>query len=89
MLIFTNGIVYIIDIYLSSSASALAANTFIRSAAAAGLPLAAPSMYKNLGTAWATSLLGFLCVALVPAPFLFYRYGSRLRKGSKYAVSKR
>lgn len=43
MLIFTMGIVYIVDIYLSSSASAMAANTFFRSALAAGLPLAGKS----------------------------------------------
>lgn len=60
MLIFTNGIAFIIDIYLTASASALAANTRVRSAAAAGLPLAAPRMYEVLGTAWATTLLAFL-----------------------------
>ncbi|KAK5100352.1 hypothetical protein LTS08_005101 [Lithohypha guttulata] len=84
MLIFTNGIVYIVDIYLSSAASAMAANTFVRSAAAAGLPLAAPTMYRSLGTSWATTILGFVCLALVPAPFLFYRYGADLRKRSRF-----
>lgn len=84
MLIFTNGVAFIIDIYLASSASALAANTCVRSAAAAGLPLGAPRMYQALGTAWATSLLGFLCVAMIPAPFIFHRYGERLRKKSRF-----
>ena len=86
MLVFAVGVVYIIDIYLSLAASALAANAAIRSIAACGLPLAAPKMYENLGTAWATSLLAFLTLALVPAPFLFYRYGEQLRKGSNFAV---
>ena len=85
MLIFTNGVVFIVDIYLTASASALSANTFIRSVVAAGLPLAAPSMYGTLGTAWATSLLGFVCVALIPAPFLFYKYGAALRARSRFA----
>jgi len=49
MLIFTNCVAYIVDIYLQSAASALAANTFVRSAVAAGFPLAAPRMYRNLG----------------------------------------
>jgi len=88
MLIFTNGITYLVDIYLQSAASAMAANTFVRSAAAAGLPLAAPTMYRRLGTAWATSLLGFLCVALIPAPFLFYKYGESLRKKSRFAPNR-
>lgn len=87
MLVFAVGIVYIIDIYLPVSASAIAANTCVRSVFAAGLPLAAPSMYENLGTAWATSLLGFLTVLLIPAPFLFWRYGEHLRANSRYAVS--
>ena len=86
MLIFAVGLVYIIDIYLPVSASAIAANTCIRSMAACGLPLAAPKMYQNLGTAWATSLLGFLTLVLVPAPFLFYKYGEQLRRNSRFAV---
>ena len=86
MLIFSCGIVFLVDIYLASAASALAANTGVRSFVAAGLPLAAPKMYENLGVAWATSLLAFLCVALMPAPFLFYRYGERLRRMSRFAV---
>ncbi|KIX06752.1 uncharacterized protein Z518_04728 [Rhinocladiella mackenziei CBS 650.93] len=49
---------YIIDCY---SNSAIAINTFIR------FPLFAPAMYHNLGVAWATSLLAFLCVAFFPS----------------------
>lgn len=86
MFIFAIGVVYIIDIYLPLSASAIAANTAIRSAFAAGLPLAAPKMYESLGTSWATSLLGFLTLLLIPAPFLFYRYGEHIRSTSKFAV---
>lgn len=49
------------------------------------VPLFASGMYHNLGINWATSLLGFLAVALLPVPFLFYRYGARIRKLSKYS----
>ena len=84
MLIFSGGVAFIIDIYRTASASALAANTIVRSTAAAGLPLAAPKMYEALGVRWATSLLAFFCVAMIPAPFLFYRYGERLRQRSKF-----
>jgi MFS transporter, DHA1 family, multidrug resistance protein len=87
MLIFAVGIVYIIDIYLPVSASAIAANTAIRSIVAAGLPMAAPRMYRTLGSPWATSLLAFLTAALIPAPFLFWKYGESLRKKSKFAIS--
>lgn len=85
MLIFTNCVAYIVDIYLQSAASAMAANTFVRSAFAAGFPLAAPRMYRSLGIPWSTSVLAFLCVLLIPAPFLFYRYGRKLRQISRYA----
>lgn len=85
MLIFTNGIAFLVDIYLSSAASALAANTCVRSFVAAGFPLAAPRMYGTLGTAWSTSVLGFLCVMVIPAPILFYKFGHKLRQISKFA----
>ncbi|KIW54462.1 hypothetical protein PV05_06818 [Exophiala xenobiotica] len=89
MLIFTNGVAYIVDIYLESAASALAVNTCCRSLVAAGFPLAAPRMYRHMGVPWATSVLGFLCVLLVPAPILFYKYGRRLRQMSRYAPTPR
>lgn len=85
MLVFTNGLVYIVDIYGPTAASAIAANSLVRSMAAAGLPLAAPRMYRILGTQWATSVLAFICVIMVPAPFVFYRYGERLRGMSRFA----
>lgn len=84
--VFQSGIAYIIDLYLSSAASALAANTFARSFVAAGFPLFAPVMYNRLGVAWATSLLGFLCTALIPAPIIFYYYGAQIRAMSKYTA---
>jgi MFS transporter, DHA1 family, multidrug resistance protein len=85
MLIFTNAVAFLVDIYLQSAASAMAASTIVRSLVAAGFPLAAPRMYRSLGTEWATSVLGFLCLLAIPAPFLFYRYGKKLRKMSRYA----
>lgn len=84
MLIFTCGIAFIVDIYLAGSASALAANTFVRSLSAAGFPLVAPIMYRQLGTAWASSVLAFICVSLIPAPVVFYVYGARLRARSRF-----
>lgn len=42
-------------------------------------------MYENLGDHWASSVPGFLAVACVPFPFLFYRYGERIRARCMYA----
>lgn len=67
------------------AASAIAANTFLRSFFGAGFPLFATQMFNNLGVEWAGSLLGFLAVAFMPIPFLFYMFGERLRKNSRYA----
>ncbi len=42
-------------------------------------------MYENLGTQWASSVPAFLGLVCAPLPFLFYRWGKRLRERSKYA----
>lgn len=59
--------------------SAISANTFFRSWLGAGFPMFAMAMYNNLGVPWATSLLGFLAIALFPVPVLFYIYGEKIR----------
>ncbi|PQE24511.1 mfs multidrug transporter protein [Rutstroemia sp. NJR-2017a WRK4] len=87
LMIFLQGLNYIIDVYMWHANSALAANTFLRSFAGAGFPLFAQYMYNGLGVAWATSLLGFLCLAMVPAPILFFLYGAKVRKMSKFSPS--
>lgn len=84
-MVFLQGLNYLIDVYLWNANSAIAANTFLRSFAGAGFPLFATAMYHTLGVAWATSLLGFLCVAMVPAPIAFFFYGERIRGMSKFS----
>lgn len=42
-------------------------------------------MFNTLGVPWATGLLGFLCIAMFPVPVLFYVYGPKIRKMSKFA----
>ena len=69
--------------------SAIAGNTFVRSFAGAGFPLFATAMYHNLGVAWATSLLGFLCAALAPVPVLFFIYGKKIRKMSRFSPTEK
>jgi DHA1 family multidrug resistance protein-like MFS transporter len=57
LLIFQAGINYLIDAYTQYSASAVAATTFMRSIFAAGLPLVAQPLFRNLGINWACTLL--------------------------------
>lgn len=84
-MIFLQGLNYIIDVYLMHANSAIAANTFLRSFAGAGFPLFATAMFHTLGVDWATSLLGFLTVAMFPVPILFYIYGEKIRAMSHYS----
>lgn len=82
--IFTAAVNYLVDTFQRWGASALAANTFARSAFAAALPLTVPYMYSALGNGWAFSVLGFFAVLNIPIPFVFWIYGSRIRSMGKY-----
>jgi hypothetical protein len=84
--IFQAALNYLIDTFQKYSASAVAANTFLRSIFAAVFPLFVNPMFHNLGIPWASSLLGFVAVALIPIPYLFYIYGPRIRKRGKFTV---
>lgn len=77
-LIFMSMLNFITDVFRQGSASAHAAASCIRSAAAILVPLAADSMYRNLGIHWASSLLGFLSLAIGIIPFVFIFFGKRL-----------
>lgn len=76
---------YIIDAYLMVSASALASNTVVRSAFGAGFPLFATQMYNKLNPRWASTLLGFIALIMVPIPFVLFKFGPKVRRTSKYA----
>lgn len=76
---------YIIECYLPSAASALAANTFLRSAFGAAFPLFARQMFVNMQIKWASTLAGFIAAILIPVPFLFYKYGRIIRAKSENA----
>jgi len=75
---------YLVDCYGEYAASALAANTVLRSIFGCVLPLIGPTMYSQLGLGWGNSLLGFIALAFSPVPFIFFTYGERIRV--RYAV---
>ncbi|OCK76525.1 MFS general substrate transporter [Lepidopterella palustris CBS 459.81] len=75
---------YLIDAFPKYAASAFAALVVFRCSFGAMLPLAGPAMYDTLGLGWGNSLLGFIALALIPAPALIYRFGGGIRK--KYPV---
>ncbi|KAI5959314.1 FLR1 [Candida pseudojiufengensis] len=71
-------------------ASVFSSNNLFRSTVAASMPLYSRQMFNNLGSerfpvGWGTSLLSFICVAMISIPVLFYLNGTKLRARSQYA----
>lgn len=73
---------YLVDVFTVHAASAMAASTVLRSLAAAFIPLSSQTMYAQLGYGWGNSLLGFVALLLIPIPFLFIKFGERIRASS-------
>ncbi|KAI0475435.1 major facilitator superfamily domain-containing protein [Xylariaceae sp. FL0804] len=80
---FIYGSSYLAGAYGIYAASALAGNAVTRSFFGGTLPLAGPAMYRRLSPQWAGTLLGLLELLMVPIPFVFYRYGARIRAKSR------
>jgi hypothetical protein len=71
---------YLVDAYTIYAASVTASATVLRSLVGALLPLAGNAMYDALGVGWGTSLLGFISVAFIPVPLIFWKFGERIRE---------
>ena len=71
---------YLIDAFPLYSASAVAALTVSRSLLGALLPLAGPKLYYSLGLGWGNSLLGFMALLMIPAPYYLWKFGGAIRK---------
>ncbi|KAL2785811.1 major facilitator superfamily domain-containing protein [Aspergillus keveii] len=85
MLIYVPCNFYMLDVYGSKyGASASGASSLTRYALSTAFPLFVPQMYDALGVGWATSLLGFVAVAMAPIPWVFFYLGPRLRERSSY-----
>ncbi|EAS30292.3 multidrug resistance protein [Coccidioides immitis RS] len=78
---------YLVDAYTIHAASAMAANTLLRSVIGAVLPLGGLRMYETLGLGWGNSLLAFIALALVPLPVIFFRYGERIRTSKRFQMT--
>ncbi|GAA6028915.1 hypothetical protein JCM8097_001503 [Rhodosporidiobolus ruineniae] len=76
---------YLTDAYGEYAGSALAAAGFVRCCAGAGFPLFGRQMYLYLSYPWASSLLGFLALFVVPIPPLLRVYGKKMRMRSPWA----
>lgn len=70
---------YLVGVFGAFSASAMGASPVVRSLFGAPLPLGGRKMFETLGLEWGSSLLAFIAVTMIPVPFVFYKYGGRLR----------
>ncbi|MCJ1247685.1 hypothetical protein MMC30_004900 [Trapelia coarctata] len=87
--VFTSAALYLVDTYGPlTGASAVAANGLFRYTSGAAFPLFTIQMYNKLGIAWATSLLGFISIGLLPIPWVLFKYGPRIRAMSQYDTIK-
>ncbi|KAJ5625610.1 hypothetical protein N7510_001919 [Penicillium lagena] len=77
---------YLTYSYGMYAASALAGNSVIRSILGGVMPIAGTYMYATLGPNWSGTLLGLLEVVIVPIPFVFYKYGHKIRMRSTLII---
>lgn len=79
---------YIGDAYHASNvASASSANSLARYTFAAAFPFFCIQLSTALGNGWASSLFGFLSIALLPVPWILFRYGKKIRSISNYETA--
>ncbi|KAI0916858.1 hypothetical protein AcW1_007807 [Taiwanofungus camphoratus] len=70
---------YLVDAFPQYAASALAATIVLRSIFGAIFSIFGTRLYVSLGYGWGTSVLAFICTAALPIPYLFWKFGERLR----------
>lgn len=83
--IFQAALNYLVDTFRAYAASAVAANTFLRSMFAAGLPLAISPLYRKLGVGPGQSIFAGFATLLIPVPFIFHVFGKQIRARSKWS----
>jgi hypothetical protein len=82
------GSIFIADTYGPlNGASANAGNNFLRYIAGAACPLFVIPMMEAMTIKWAISLMGFLSILLAMVPWVFYKWGRRLRERSAFRTS--
>lgn len=83
--LFLSLLVYITEVYMLNAASAMAVNTVVRSLFGVGFPMFGDKMYANVGTQWASMILAFIALGMLPIPFVLIKFGPKLRGMSKHA----
>ena len=84
LLIFMAMLNYLTDAYKTFAASAQGIASTCRATFGALLPLAAKPMFDRLGVNWACSLLAFLSLGMAVIPWMFVKFGDRIRANSRF-----
>jgi DHA1 family multidrug resistance protein-like MFS transporter len=84
-MIFQAALNYLVDTFSLYAASAVAANTFLRSCFAGAFPLVVGPLYHHLGVGPGASITGGFAALLIPVPFVFFVWGKRIRRRSKWS----
>ena len=85
--IFISAYMYIIDSYEVYAASALTFVTIVRYLVAGVMTVVGVPFYKNLGPHWTLTILGGISILMTPIPYIFYKYGHKVRQKSSYTIS--
>ena len=75
---------YLVDAYTVHAASVTAANAVLRSLLGALLPLCGLQLYNAIGIGWGNTLLGMIALVLAPVPWLFAKYGEKIRTNPRF-----
>lgn len=86
--IFITVYMYLIDSYEVYAASGLTFITLVRYCASGGMVVVGIPFYNNMGTHWTLTILACISVLLTPMPYVFYKFGPRIRMKSPYASKK-
>jgi hypothetical protein len=84
-MIFQAALNYLVDTFTQYSASAVGANTFLRSCFGAAFPLVVRPMYTNIGVNYGSCVTGGFAALLIPVPWAFYVYGKQIRRRGKWS----
>ncbi|KAG0140084.1 hypothetical protein CROQUDRAFT_53795, partial [Cronartium quercuum f. sp. fusiforme G11] len=71
--IWTSANAYLVDSFPGSVASAIAGATFIRCLSGATVPMWVFSLLDLTGPRWASSILGFITILMIPIPLIFFK----------------
>lgn len=85
--IFISAYMYIIDSYEVNAASALTFVALVRYLAAGGMTVVGVPFYKNLGPSYTLTILACISAAVVPIPYLLWKWGPKIRARSKWAIA--